>query len=86
VESPAEVDAVTGRRLLFGNADVKICLSKPPGRRRCTAAAGDELLYVQQARRSSSTIYGALEVGDGDYVVIPTSLHIACPRRQPAAC
>src|ERR1041384_3631439 len=26
-ESPSEVDAVTGRRLLFGNADVKICFA-----------------------------------------------------------
>jgi homogentisate 1,2-dioxygenase len=36
-------------------------------------AAGDELLYVQTGTAVIETIYGALEVGDGDYVVIPTS-------------
>jgi homogentisate 1,2-dioxygenase len=73
-ESPAEVDAVTGRRLLFGNADVKICFAeatRPSPLYR--NAAGDELLYVQTGTAVIETIYGALEVGDGDYVVIPTS-------------
>jgi homogentisate 1,2-dioxygenase len=73
-ESPAEVDAVTGRRLLFGNADVKICFvaaTQPSPLYR--NAAGDELLYVQTGTAVIETIYGSLTVGDGDYVVIPTS-------------
>ncbi|CAM3994888.1 homogentisate 1,2-dioxygenase [Kibdelosporangium persicum] len=73
-DSPAEVDAVTGRRLLFGNADVKICFvaaTQPSPLYR--NAAGDELLYVQTGTAVVETIYGALTVGDGDYVVIPTS-------------
>lgn len=73
-DSPAEVDAVTGRRLLFGNADVKICFvaaSQPSPLYR--NAAGDELLYIQTGTAVIETIYGALTVGDGDYVVIPTS-------------
>ncbi|RSM65359.1 homogentisate 1,2-dioxygenase [Kibdelosporangium aridum] len=73
-DSPAEVDAVTGRRLLLGNADVKICFvaaTQPSPLYR--NAAGDELLYVQTGTAVIETIYGALTVGDGDYVVIPTS-------------
>ncbi|MET0235866.1 MAG: homogentisate 1,2-dioxygenase [Kibdelosporangium sp.] len=73
-ESPAEVDAVTGRRLLFGNPDVKICFvaaTQPSPLYR--NAAGDELLYVQTGTAVIETIYGSLTVGDGDYVVIPTS-------------
>ncbi|MEV4311355.1 homogentisate 1,2-dioxygenase [Actinocrispum sp. NPDC049592] len=73
-DAPAEVDAVTGRRLLFGNADVKICFvaaTQPSPLYR--NAAGDELLYVQTGTAVVETIYGALTVGDGDYVVIPTS-------------
>nr|WP_042184243.1 homogentisate 1,2-dioxygenase [Kibdelosporangium sp. MJ126-NF4]CEL16173.1 Homogentisate 1,2-dioxygenase [Kibdelosporangium sp. MJ126-NF4]CTQ94098.1 Homogentisate 1,2-dioxygenase (EC 1.13.11.5) [Kibdelosporangium sp. MJ126-NF4] len=73
-DSPTEVDAVTGRRLLFGNADVKICFvaaTRPSPLYR--NAAGDELLYVQTGSAVIETIYGSLAVGDGDYVVIPTS-------------
>jgi homogentisate 1,2-dioxygenase len=73
-ESPAEVDAVTGRRLLFGNPDVKICFveaTRPSPLYR--NAAGDELLYVQTGTAVIETIYGAVTVGDGDYIVIPTS-------------
>ena len=73
-ESPTEVDAVAGRRLLFGNADVAICFvaatAPSPLYRN---AAGDELLYVQGGSGVVETSYGALTVGDGDYVVIPTS-------------
>jgi homogentisate 1,2-dioxygenase len=73
-EAPAEVDAVTGRRLLFGNGDVQICFvaaTQPSPLYR--NAAGDELLYVQTGTATIDTIYGTLTVGDGDYVIIPTS-------------
>jgi homogentisate 1,2-dioxygenase len=67
-------DAVTGRRPLFGNSDVVIgfvAASKPSPLYR--NAAGDELLYVQTGAGVVETIHGALPVGAGDYVVIPTS-------------
>src|SRR5438270_405314 len=70
----AGTDAVTGRRLLMANADVRICFvvadAPSPLYRN---AVGDELLYVQGGAGTIETIYGALTVGDGDYVVIPTS-------------
>ncbi len=73
-DSPSEVDAVTGRRTLFGNADLTIAFAiattPSPLYRN---AAGDELLYVQAGTATIETIYGVLEVADGDYVVLPTS-------------
>src|SRR5256885_6467727 len=73
-EAPAEVDAVTGRRTLFGNNDVTIAFAiatmPSPLYRN---AAGDELIYVQSGHALVETIYGALEVGEGDYLVLPTS-------------
>ena len=70
----ADADAVTGRRVLFGNSDVVIgfvaATAPSPLYRNAT---GDELLYVQTGSGVVETIYGALPVGDGDYVVIPTS-------------
>ena len=73
-EDVAAADAVTGRRLLFGNADVNICFvaaSAPSPLYR--NAFGDELLYVQSGSAVVETIYGALPVTGGDYVVLPTS-------------
>jgi homogentisate 1,2-dioxygenase len=73
-EAPADVDAVRGRRLLFGNADVAVCFvaaTRPSPLYR--NAAGDELLYIQGGTGTIETIYGAVDVSDGDYVVLPTS-------------
>jgi homogentisate 1,2-dioxygenase len=68
------VDAVTGRRQLVANADVSVCFvaagAASPLYRN---AFGDELLYVQSGSGTIETIYGALPVGEGDYVVLPTS-------------
>jgi homogentisate 1,2-dioxygenase len=73
-ESAHEPDAVTGRRTLFGNNDVTIAFAiataPSPLYRN---AAGDELIYVQTGSARIETIYGALHVTDGDYVVLPTS-------------
>src|SRR6266498_1028653 len=72
-DSPADVDAVTGRRTLFGNNDITIAFAiataPSPLYRNAT---GDELLYLQTGSARIETVYGALEVTDGDYVVLPT--------------
>jgi homogentisate 1,2-dioxygenase len=69
-----EADAVTGRRTLFGNSDLTIAFAiataPSPLYRN---AVGDELLYVQTGSATIETVYGVLEVADGDYVVLPTS-------------
>jgi len=67
-------NAVTGRRLMFGNADVRLsyCVASQtsPLYRNGT---GDELLYVEAGSGVVETVFGALAVGAGDYVVLPTA-------------
>lgn len=66
------VDAVTGRRLLLGNADVRLAYvtaDEPSPLYR--NAIGDECLYTESGTAVVETLYGDLAVGEGDYVVIP---------------
>jgi len=65
-------DAVTGRRLVLGNADVRISyvaagVESPLYRN----GIGDECLYVESGRARLETVFGVLDVGPGDHVVIP---------------
>jgi homogentisate 1,2-dioxygenase len=66
------VDAVTGRRLVLGNADVRISYAAvgatSPLYRN---AVGDEVVYVESGTATVETVFGHLEVDTGDYVVIP---------------
>jgi len=65
-------DAVTGRRPLLGNADLTIAVAggeDPSPRYR--DAVGDELVFVLSGSALLESVFGALEVGAGDYVVIP---------------
>ncbi len=68
----AQADVVTGRRLVLGNADVRISYvvagAASPLYRNAT---GDECVYVETGTAVVETTFGALEVGTGDYVVIP---------------
>ncbi|WP_422647157.1 homogentisate 1,2-dioxygenase [Actinoalloteichus caeruleus] len=68
------VDAVTGRRQLFANPDVSVSYVEADADSGLYRnAVGDELLYVRSGSATVETVYGALEVGPGDYVVLPTS-------------
>lgn len=65
-------DAVTGRRLVLGNADVRIYyaaagLASPLYRN----AVGDECLFVESGTATVETVFGDLPVGPGDHVVLP---------------
>ncbi|MGH8870080.1 MAG: homogentisate 1,2-dioxygenase [Actinomycetes bacterium] len=67
-------DVVTGRQLLLGNADVRmsyVVADRPSPLYR--NAVGDECVYVESGQGRVETVFGAFEVGQGDYVVIPTS-------------
>ena len=70
----AGIDAITGRRLLLGNQDVRITFvtatAPSPLYRN---AIGDELLYVQSGSAIVQTVYGSIDVAEGDYLVVPTS-------------
>ncbi|HEY9566173.1 MAG TPA: homogentisate 1,2-dioxygenase domain-containing protein [Nocardioides sp.] len=65
-------DAVTGRRLVLGNGDVRISyvvagVVSPYYRN----AIGDECVYVESGSGTVETVFGALPYRTGDYVVIP---------------
>jgi homogentisate 1,2-dioxygenase len=67
-------DLVTGRQLLMGNDDVRLSYvvadAPSPLYRN---AIGDECVYVEDGTARVQTVFGELEVGAGDYVLIPTS-------------
>ncbi|HSS10834.1 MAG TPA: homogentisate 1,2-dioxygenase, partial [Acidimicrobiales bacterium] len=67
-------DPVTGRQLLLGNADVRLSYAvadRPSPLYR--NAIGDECVYVESGRAIVETSFGAVEVGAGDYLVLPRS-------------
>src|SRR5690606_16101169 len=68
-------DPVTGRQLLLGNEDVRLSyLAATESSALYRNAIGYELFYIQQGQATLETIFGNLQVGTGDYVVIPTSV------------
>ncbi len=68
------VDAVLGRQHLLANGDCRIsyvaATAPSPLYRN---AIGDECLYVESGAGRFESVFGVLDVGRGDYVVIPTS-------------
>ncbi|MFC4944137.1 homogentisate 1,2-dioxygenase [Pseudonocardia sp. GCM10023141] len=65
-------DVVTGRRLVLGNADVRISYvvageASPLYRN----AVGDECVYVESGTATVETVFGSLEARQGDYVLLP---------------
>ena len=65
-------DVVTGRRLVLGNADVRLSYAwadtTSPLYRNAT---GDECVFVEAGTGVVETSFGHLEVGPGDYVLLP---------------
>lgn len=66
------IDVVTGRRLVLGNDDVRISYvvagcSSPLYRN----ALGDECAYLESGAARVETVFGALEVEQGDYLILP---------------
>jgi homogentisate 1,2-dioxygenase len=73
-ELPVGGDPVLGRHLLLANADVAISVvhaDRPSGLYR--NATGDELVYVHAGTATLATSFGPVDLGPGDYVVIPMS-------------
>jgi homogentisate 1,2-dioxygenase len=66
------LDAVTGRRLVLGNADVRlsyVVAGEPSPYYR--NAIGDECVYVEDGDATVETVFGVLSARKGDYVVVP---------------
>jgi homogentisate 1,2-dioxygenase len=71
---PAGGDPVTGRQVLLGNADVTLCwVDADRSSELYRNAVGDEVVYVQTGNLRLESVFGVIEAGLGDYVVIPAS-------------
>jgi homogentisate 1,2-dioxygenase len=65
---------LAARHLLFANDDVRVSYARSGAAGELYRnAIGDELLYVESGSATLESVFGALAVGPGDYVVIPTS-------------
>ena len=72
-ELATDKDAVTGRRLVLGNNDVRIGyvvtgVDPSPYYRN---AIGDECVYVEAGSGTVETVLGVLSYRTGDYVIVP---------------
>lgn len=67
-------DLVMGRQLLMANDDVRISYAAATETSELYRnAIGDECIYIESGTARLESVYGALETGAGDYVVVPTS-------------
>ncbi len=65
-------DPVTGRRLVLGNADVRITYVVSGATSAWYRdAVGDECVYVESGSGTLETVFGALAYRTGDFVVVP---------------
>lgn len=72
---PRGGDPVRGRTTLLANPDVRVRWAHADASSpRYRNAVGDELTYIQSGDAVVRTPFGDLEVGAGDYVVVPRSV------------
>ena len=74
LDAPA-ADPILGRAHLLANDDVRlsyVVTGRPSVLYR--NAIGDECLYLESGRARIESGFGALDVAEGDYVIIPTSV------------
>ncbi|MFF4991805.1 homogentisate 1,2-dioxygenase [Streptosporangium saharense] len=84
---PLGGDLVSGRGLLAGNADVRMsyAATETPSE-LYRNSMGDECVYIASGRVTFESTYGALEAGEGDYVVVPTgTIHRWVPQGRVTA-
>ncbi|MGA7758501.1 MAG: cupin domain-containing protein [Ilumatobacteraceae bacterium] len=69
-----DADLVSGRQVLLANDDVEVAwVSAGADSGLYRNAVGDELVFVQHGRGRLDSVFGRLDVGPGDYVVVPAS-------------
>jgi homogentisate 1,2-dioxygenase len=65
-------DPVLGRQVVLGNPDVLLCwVAADRDSDLYRNAIGDELVYVHDGEVELQTVFGALSLAAGDYVVLP---------------
>ena len=79
------VDAVTGRRLLLGNADVRLSyVLATEASAYYRNAIGDECLYLEDGNAVVETVFGDIAAGQGDYVIVPRATTFRVVPQGPA--
>ncbi len=74
IDGPPDADLVLGRTVLLANDDVEVAwVEADADSGLYRNAVGDELVFVQHGHGRLDSVFGALDVGPGDYVVIPAS-------------
>jgi homogentisate 1,2-dioxygenase len=71
-DMPAGGDLVLGRQLLMANEDVRISfVAADAGSDLYRNSSGDEAVYIRSGAATFESVYGTIEAGAGDYVVVP---------------
>ncbi len=80
-------DLVLGRQPLMGNEDVTISFATADAPSDLYRdSVGDEVVYVHAGSVRFESVYGAIEAGPGDYVVVPRgTIHRWAPAARDAA-
>ena len=69
---PEGGDPVTGRRVLLANSDVRLAwAAATEASPLYRDVVGDQLVYAQSGGARLDTSFGSLDIGPGDYAVIP---------------
>ena len=70
---PETGDLVTGKTLFLGNASVRLSwVAATQHSPLYRDSDGDLLIYIQAGAGTLESVFGSLDVGPGDYVVVPT--------------
>jgi len=85
-EADHPADVVRDRRLVLGNDDVRISyVTATAASPLYRNALGDECLYVESGQATVESVFGSLDAGEGDFVVIPRGvIHRWLPRAGAA--
>jgi homogentisate 1,2-dioxygenase len=85
---PTGLSFVDGRHVLMGNSSVRIsyvAADLDSGLYR--DSDGDLLVYVESGTGRLDSVFGSLDIGPGDYVVVPTgTTHRWCVTEGPLRC
>jgi len=74
LDGAPDADAVTGRRVLLANDELEVAwVNARDDSALYRNAVGDELVYLQHGDARLDSVFGRLDVGPGDYVVVPAS-------------
>ena len=70
---PPDGDPITGRKVLFGNADceMSVCVPAEPMNYHYKNGMGDECIFIHHGSGTVFTVFGTLPFRPKDYIIIP---------------